>query len=121
MIRVGLYDCTVDMHPTVPLCDSGDLVPLLPGLMTFTFSLNLDAKPYYLAWISTGSAFTARAWSGSGFLDTLGIISNSSGFGASIGNLTYTRAYGPLPNLTSDNTHTFASYGSGYFVALAIR
>jgi hypothetical protein len=119
-IRVGLYDCTTDMHPTVPLCDSGDLVQLLPGLMTFSFSLNLDAKPYYLAWISIGS-FTARCWQGSQFLDTLGIRTTSGGFTSPVGFLTYATVYGALPNLTSDNSHILNAYGSGYFVAMAIR
>ena len=99
--------------------DSGDLVPLLPGIMTFTFSLNLDAKPYYLAWISHGS-FSARCWQGSYFLDTLGIKATTT-LNSPLGYLTYSKSYGALPNLSSDNTHTLNSYGSGYFVATAIR
>ena len=56
-IRFGIYDCTQDMHPTVPLYDSGALGPPVgKGLITSPpFSLPLSAKPYYFAYLSNES------------------------------------------------------------------
>jgi hypothetical protein len=107
------------MHPLAPLFDSGDLVPSSSGLVIVPCSLNLAAKPYYLAWISTGS-FGARAWSGAQCINALGIMTNPYGFVGPIGFLSYAKTYGALPDLTSDNSQTATGY-SGYFVAMAIR
>jgi hypothetical protein len=119
LVRVGLYDCDDNMHPLAPLFDSGDLVPSISGLVTVSCSLNLVAKPYYLAWISSGS-FGARTWSGAQCINALGVMTNSSGFVGPIGYLTYSKPYGALPDLTSDSSQTAVGF-SGPFVAMAIR
>jgi hypothetical protein len=116
--RMGIYDCNGDMHPTVPLCDSGDLTPSATGLMTFTFSVTLASKPYYLAYWANG-VIGCMAWTGTYFLDTLGIKTTSAGFGTFIGQIHYFRAYAAFPNLTADNTHTLAQGATS--VGLAIR
>ena len=96
--RMGLYDCDEDMHPTAPLCDSGDLTPALTGLMTFSFSVTLASKPYYLACWTNG---TLTVMGLGGIMDTLGVDSDSSGFGFFIDSLSYFTAYGPpFPNLS---------------------
>jgi hypothetical protein len=122
LIRVGLYDCDALMHPTSPIFDSGDITPSSTGLYLVSAPLSLSAKPYYLAWISKGASFTARCWSTGAFLDTLGVKTSSTGFTGPIGIVTYNKTYGSLPDLTSDNAYTLASYSAyGYVVAMALR
>jgi hypothetical protein len=49
--KLGIYDCTEDMQPTVPLFGSSHQGPNGKGRMGVSFSLALSAKPYYLAFM----------------------------------------------------------------------
>ena len=71
-IQLGIYDCGADMHPTLPLFDSGLIAPLGKGRMTAAFSLALQAKPYYLA-ISANQAVSIRTFSAAYVVPTLGM------------------------------------------------
>lgn len=48
--RFGIYDCTTDMHPTTPLCDSGVKTTVAAGRSLFTFNVNLGQRPYFMAY-----------------------------------------------------------------------
>jgi len=60
--RMALYDCDVNMHPTVPLIQSPDIIPGGQGRIGFSFSsLALQAKPYYFAFLSNTYGVYYRA------------------------------------------------------------
>jgi hypothetical protein len=121
LFRMGIYDCTQDMHPTVSLVDSGDLVPVA-GLMTFTFSAALASKPYYLAYWSNGVP-TITCFPGNELIQTLGLRSTSSGFTNAVHNLTYSgKTYGgAFPDLTADNGYVLNQGADSNYIIQGIR
>jgi hypothetical protein len=70
-MRLGIYDCGNDMHPTVPLFDSGQILPIGQGRMGAFFDLDLVAKPYWLA-ISITQSSNFRAFSNAKLFPVLG-------------------------------------------------
>jgi hypothetical protein len=104
--RLGIYDCDEEMHPTVPVVDSGNLVPVM-DLMTVTISAALSPKPYYLAiWCGTDLQF--KSFPGSYAIQTLGLRCTSSGWERLLHNLTYDATFdeGDFPDLTGNDDYT---------------
>jgi hypothetical protein len=103
-IRMGIYDCNSDMHPTVPLVDSGHLSPP-GGPLSFAFSVALSPKPYYLAYWTDESVSVAGLL-GRWIVQTLGFKTEGSWFAQPMHHLAYDKVYGPpLPDLTADETY----------------
>jgi hypothetical protein len=126
MLRMGIYDCNQDMHPTVPLVDSDDLVPSAVGIFQFVFSVALSPKPYYLAfWCN--KQLQINCFPGKYVIPTLGMKTDSSGYKFHIHSLLYpNKTYGTgLPDLTSDDGYTLqlatSSTVMSYFVIQGIR
>jgi len=104
--RMAIYDCTPDMHPTIPLVDSGNLVPTY-GIMETIISVALSPKPYYLAmWSDQGASFNGCY--GMYVIQTLGLRCTSSGWDVAIHNISYNAAYdgGGFPDLTLNDSFT---------------
>jgi hypothetical protein len=100
--RMGLYDCTEDMRPTVPVADCGNR-PVAAGVMASPFSAALKQKPYYLAfWVNNPSVYF-KYWGVEDIPTVLGARQSSSGGGwvQGVNYIRYARAYGtPFPDLT---------------------
>jgi hypothetical protein len=112
--RMGLYDCTEEMHPTVPLVDSGN-TPVAAGLITCSFSVALNPKPYFLAfWCNIANIFF-KFWDVRDVAPTLGmkLYPDSSAWSNSINFMRYSRTYsGGLPDLTLLTPTTLDNGGS---------
>jgi hypothetical protein len=107
--RMGIYDCTNDMHPTVPVFDSGNLAPTI-DMMTALMSVALSPKPYFLA-LWCGGPLTFKAFPGAYLVQTLGMRCTSAGWERFIHNLSYSRTFdeGNFPDLTLDDGYTMNS------------
>jgi hypothetical protein len=112
--RLGIYDCTGDMHPTTALCDSGDLVPAGTGLMTFSFSVALGQKPYFLAyWTSNavGGAQFKSFWVDQ-VATVLGWQKSSSQWIGGANYMTFFHAYGTaFPDLSAASPNNLTTGG----------
>jgi hypothetical protein len=100
--RMGLYDCTEDMRPTVPLVDCGNR-PVSAGMIVAAFSVALKQKPYYLAFWCNNNSIYFKYWGPEDVATTLGIRQSSFGdsWSQGINYLRYARTYGPVfPDLT---------------------
>lgn len=109
--RMGIYDCTVDMHPTTAIFDSGNLVPQ-NTLMEIPMSVTLSPKPYYLA-LWTGRQIPFAAFPGTYCIHTLGWRCNSNGWERPIQNISYDMDFdeGNFPDLTLNDAYS-ANYAS---------
>lgn len=70
-LRLGIYDCGNDMHPTVPVFDSGLIIPVGQGRMGAVMAVDLQPKPYYLAMASNSATFW-RVFGGDKLVPVLG-------------------------------------------------
>lgn len=109
--RMGIYDCTPEMHPTVPLFDTGNL-SLVNGLMDIPCSVALSPKPYYLA-LWCGGNFSFKGMYGSYTVQTLGIRCTSAGWHSFIQNISYNWVFdeGNLPDLTNNENYNLNAAG----------
>jgi hypothetical protein len=100
--RMGIYDCTQDMHPTSVLFDSGNLAPTM-DMMTLAMSVALSPKPYFIA-IWCGGPLTFKAFPGDYLVQALGLRCTSTGWERFIHDLSYNMTFdeGNLPDLTSN-------------------
>lgn len=109
-IRLGIYNCGDDMHPTTVLYDSGLILPTAKGRMGASFSIPLEARPYYLA-VSGNQGMNFRAVESDKMLPVLGwrkyapAFSSNTWRGENTGALRYfTFSWSgvlPFPDLTS--------------------
>lgn len=104
--RLGIYDCTEDMHPTVPVMDSGNLAPTL-DMMEVRFSVLLRPKPYYIA-LWSGGSFSFKAYPGDYVIQSLGTRCTSQGWYGHVHNVSYAIQFdeGDFPDLTTNNSYT---------------
>ena len=121
--RMGIYDCTGDMHPTAPLCDSGDLIPSGLGRMTFSFSVSLEQKAYFLAYwglAGTGAPQFRGFWVDQ-IVTTLGWerYTDSHAWVFGMNWMQFAGTYGPLPNLSAASPASLQG-GAGHII-LGIR
>jgi hypothetical protein len=125
LFRMGIYDCGPNMHPTVPLVDSGNLTPVA-GIMSVPFSVALSPKPYFLAFWSNGSPQMIGIL-GQYLVPTLGFDSDTFNFTTPVHHLYYTgKIYGGVfPDLTADNGFTLgvvtAASGMSAYILQGIR
>jgi len=125
-MRLGIYDCNTDMHPTVPIFDSGTISPIGKGRMTASFSLALQPKPYYLA-VYADSGIALRCFSITTLNQTLGLVrfspaSFNVGWRTESFALSWHEFYisfGPLPDLTARTAAI--SVPSGPVIMIGIR
>jgi hypothetical protein len=118
--RVGIYDCTQDMHPTVPLYDSGNTIIRGPGLFSFSFSVALAQKPYFLAFWSL-SGFTGKTVDLSEIVCALGMqkYADNSRWMFNQNFMQFNRTYsGSFPDLT---TLTPTAVNAGNYIVQGIR
>jgi hypothetical protein len=105
-IRMGIYDCDGDMHPTVPLMDSGQIL-VIDGLNFISFNLVLSPKPYYIAYWANSSPSIAGIL-GRYIVQTLGFKAEGSGYAQPMHHIAYLgKTFGPpFPDLTLDDGYT---------------
>jgi hypothetical protein len=115
--RMGIYDCTEEMHPTIPIVDSGNLVPTAANLMEITYSRMLSPKPYYLA-LWCGSVMSFQGFYGYYVFQTLGMRSTASGFENQTHTVMYNLTFdeGDFPDLTANDSYTLNS-AAGFVTA----
>jgi hypothetical protein len=124
--RLGIYDCDQNMHPTIPLFDSGDLFPVQGRVAAFC-NVSLLAKPYYLAFADDTFGVYFAGVAATMPLQTLGwrkYADNSRWmfeaqymvFNPPFGGW----GYGPLPDLTAV-AEANLTLGSGAIVWMGIR
>lgn len=118
--RMGIYDCTETMQPTVPIFDSGNLVPDFNGLISVPMNIALSPKPYYVA-LWTGSPIMFKGMQGYYTIQALGLRCNSGGWTDFIHNITYDWAFdeGDLPILELAGGYHLNS-ASSYYVNVGI-
>ena len=123
-MRLGVYDCDQNMHPTVPVFDSGNISPIGIGRIMASGSFALQAKPYYLALLTDTFGINFRGYAADQYLMTLGwrkYADNSAWMYDSPG-MTYSGGgYAPFPDLTLKTTPSLKLMDAGGIPLIGIR
>jgi hypothetical protein len=104
--RMGIYDCTEHMHPTVPIMDSGNLVPIY-DMIEVAHSTLLKPKPYFLA-LWSGGYISFKAYPGDYVIQTMGTRCTSQGWYGHVHNMSYAIQFdeGDFPDLSNNQSYT---------------